>query len=275
MVRYGLTTDSQRSTLKCFGEGFSLGRQLYYLAALPFLLDLLTLAPRYIAIYAPGYSRFGLSFSFPVAFPSLANFYSFPGAPSTAFASYPFSALGAGDRLVSATFGILLFLIVYTAVVAFLSGGFLGRLSNPVSGVDLAFTSLGRRYFARLYIYALAWELLSLGLTLIPLSGFLIVYLGILFFLDYLLFLTPFVVVMYNESLLKALRRSVGVSTLLASSTVAYVLVYAVATLLISIPVYFVLNLGVAGFVLGVAITSYVGTCLVASTVVYCREVVH
>jgi hypothetical protein len=248
---------SESGPLQTFSKGYQLAKRLSYLAALPFLLDIVSLTGMYLSSENLYSFRIGAKFSLPFYFPSLTNVYPFPSA-----AGPPTDVPNFGGGLLAPTFAVL-----FTAVLGFLSAGYLGKIQAAVSGSDSTFAAAANKYFVRLFAYGLVWLFLAfLVLLFAEAVSLAFLYVASLFVLTYFIFLTPFAVVAENCGLAEAFSRSVKITTSQASRVLPFVVVYALATLVVSVPVYLLLNLSIFGFFLAVAGFAFVGTALVAST---------
>ena len=245
--------------LDFFASGYGLAKRLYYLAFLPFIVDLISLTGRFLqSRYAYSF-RIGVKFSLPFYFPSLTNVYDFP--------------VQSGITIQLPEFGLVpVFgfgsVIVYMLVLAFVSAGYLGTLNSAIAGVSPSFVTSATKYFLRILLYGLIWLGLGLiGITLALGSPTLaVLYFLFLIVLNYFLFLTPFVMVADDTGLVEGLLRSINISGSVSSRTIEYVMLYAFATVGVSAIVYFVLNTGLIGFFATIAGFAFVGTVLVAST---------
>ncbi len=248
--------------LQSFSDGLSLSKKVYYLAILPFVLDAFFLIGTYIQTEYSYYFRFGAKVSLPAYFPSLTNVYDFPSRPVFQ-TSLP---LPVNDPLL-----VLLSEIFYTLIVTYVAAGYLGKLNAARLGDSSPFTVLASKYFTRILGYALLWVVIAslealFILSSVPLA---ILYVLLLFVVNYFVFLTPFAIIVDNMRFAEALNRSVLLSTSSASKTVPFVMLYLFGTLVISVPVYLILNLRIIGFFIAVAIFAFVGTALVASTLCF------
>ena len=242
-----------------FSKGFQLATRVYYLAILPFILDLIFLTGREINTFSANVVRFGIKFSFPDHFPSLTDFFNFPTTTGIQTSLLLFS-----DVLILA----LLSFVVSTILVSFVSAGYLGKMNSIRKGEPSSFLNQASKYFARILAYGVVLLLLiligtpfvltSLALGFLYVIGFFVIY--------YFIFLTPFGIVVDNLAFEEALRRSINLATSRASKTLPYVIVYLILTALISIPIYGLMNAGFPGFLISLVISALVGTVLVAST---------
>ncbi len=242
-----------------FSKGFQLAAKVYYLAILPFLMDLIFLTGRALEAFSSNSVRFGVKFSFPDHFPSLTDFYAFP-APSGLQTSVPDFRGG--------TILALLYVVALTVVVSLVSAGYLGKMNASSLGESSSLLSNASKYFVRILVYdvfilALVLVEVFLAFALIPLA---ILYLFAFFFIYYLVLLTPFGIVVDNLRFGEALNRSINLMTSRASKTLPYVIIYLVLTALVSVPAYALMNAGGIGFLFAVAISALVGTALVGST---------
>lgn len=243
--------------LDSFGRGFHTARRVYYLAVVPLLIDLVFLTRRFVQSTYLYSFRLGAKFTLPFYFPSLTDVYDFPTGQGVSV------QLTGSDIIPVVGIGVIL----YTAIHAYVSAGYLGSLYSSITGVTIqsSFFSLAGRYFARI----LAFDLLGLGLILFSIvlllsSPFVfIVYLVFFFVFGYFLFLTPFIIVADNANFSKAIEASIKTA---ASRTLGYVIMYGLATLLTSILVYLILNIGFLGFMIAIVGFAFLGTGLVAST---------
>ena len=243
--------------MQTFSKGYQLAKRFYYLAVLPLFLDLASLTGMYLSTERLYSFRIGVKFSLPIYFPSLMNVYSFPSPTGTSI-NVPYF----GNGLLAPAF-----VVMFTALVGYLSAGYLGKIHAAVSGSDSAFVALANKYFVRLFAYGLVWLFLAYSVLLFAaVVSLVLLYIAFLFLLTYFIFLTPFVVVAEDCGLAEAFARSVKITTSQASRTLPFVVVYAIVTLVISIPVYLLLNFSFVGFVPAVAGFAFVGTALVAST---------
>ncbi len=245
---------------------------------LSLLLDFI-LMPGRMSLLQSGTVTYGVMFSLPVYFPSLSNVYNFP-APQNSIHLGDFSGIFS-----STPFLAVLSALLFTAVVAFLAGGYLGsinakRIEITTPAPTLAefhthspgFLDLCIAHFARLFEFGV----LSLGIVaigavfiLLDLPGFAILYFLAALVVTYFLFLTPFVIVVDKVGLGASLAKSVRIASKKPSLVLPYVILYIVFTALVSVLVYAVMNGGVQGYVIDSLIYSVVGTMLVSATLVF------
>ena len=119
-----MVTSSGPGLVQTFSKGYQLAKRFYYLAVLPLFLDLASLTGMYLStehLYSFG---IGVKFSLPIYFPSLTNVYSFPSPTGTSI-NVPYF----GNGLLAPAF-----VLIFTAVVGYLSAGYLGKTTPPSLG---------------------------------------------------------------------------------------------------------------------------------------------
>lgn len=247
------------SPLASFFQGFRLGRSVLWLAVLPFVVDSVFLFSTYMETTYRYLFRIGFKFSLPFDFPSITNMYDFPASPGFQ-TSLPFSQAPLPLFLVTA--------LVHTMILAYASAGYLGKMNGTRIENSSSFVSSANKYFVRFLAYGLLWLILtSLSFLFIIGTGSLAtLYVLFLFAVYYLVFMTPFAIVVDDLSFSRALSRSIHLATSMASRTLPFVILFALVTVVVSVPVYLVMNIYVLGFFLAGAASALMGTFLVAST---------
>lgn len=251
-------TSPNLGVLDSFDRGFHTARRVYYLAVVPLLIDLVFLTGRFVQSTNLYSFRIGAKFTLPFYLPSLTDVYDFPigqGISIQLTGSNIFPVFGIG-------------VILYTAINAYVSAGYLGSLYSSIAGMAIqpSFFSLAAKYFTRILAFGLLWlGLILFSIVLLLSSPFVFaVYLVFFFVFGYFLFLTPFIIVADNANFSKAIEASI--KTAAASRTLEYAILYGLATGLISILVYLILNIGFLGFIIAIIGFAFLGTGLVAST---------
>lgn len=244
-----------------FSKGFQLASKVYYLAILPFIVDLFFQTGKAIDAISSNTIHYGVKFSFPDHFPSLTDFFAFP-SPSGIQTNTP--------NFSSQPFLTLAYFLALAVVSSLVTAGYLGKMNAARLGESSSFITDASKYFLPILIYNLFVVALIL-VDFLFILALLSLLLGILFLLAffviyYFVFLTPFGIVVDNLRFSDALIRSKNLASTKASDTLGYVVLYAILTAIISVPVSAFMNGGLSGFLIAVAISAFAGTALVAST---------
>jgi hypothetical protein len=257
------------SVTSCFSKGFNIFSKVAWLVVIPLALDILSIFGRLSGLPANAVT-FGVKFSFPVYLPSLSDVYNFPSSQgSVQIGSTPFSS----SDVVSA----FLFALLFTVLLAFLAGGYLGTIDakRKETSHRPSFFSLCSMYFLRLFGYGLLWLMLALPAVLLILSnvpGLVIPYVLFIFVVNYFLFLTPFAIVVDGVSLEAGISKSVRIAKGSVWIVLPYAVIYAILTALVSVVIYLFMNAGVGGYLIDTILYAFVGTILVSSTLVLYSE---
>lgn len=160
-------------------------------------------------------------------------------------------------------FGVLFFfsMIVYVVLTGVILAGYLGSINETMAEGSFDFVSNIRRYARPLVAYEALSILVLLGLvgslTVIPAIVPLIAI--SVFVLAYLTYLTPYLVVVTDVDFVPALKRSLRLTTHQYEPVIVY-LAFVVLGALLSVPLsMLVYGNGVAGGILGAAITAPIG----------------
>jgi hypothetical protein len=206
----------------------------------------------------------GVSFGFPLPVSTGWNFLSLPASGFDPNLPFGDPVLGGATLAVTAL------------VSAVLGAGYLGGLDRALDGDGLAFATDVRRHAVpilgfQLLVFAAGFAGIGVGLLAPPL---LLLTLPLLLLGAYLLFPTPYLVVVEQVRLGPALRRSVAL-TGGGGDPLSYFFQYALAAAAVSIPATLVfVNLGVGGLVLGCLALAPVATVFDAATMAFVRDTV-
>jgi hypothetical protein len=168
---------------------------------------------------------------------------------------------------------VVLTLAGYALFTGVLTAGYLGSIDQFLAARRYDFLGNVRRYAVQM----VALQTVLLGsflflfgaaLVAVPLV-ILLVAVGFVAWL--LLYLTPFLVVVADEPLLVAFRRSLRLTTS-SVQPLAFVVVYALLVAAISLPTSVLVNLGIGGVLAAAALASNFGLFLSVLAVVFTRE---
>ena len=168
---------------------------------------------------------------------------------------------------------VVLTLAGYVLFTGVLTAGYLGSIDQFLTARRYDFLGNVRRYAVRmvaLQALLLGSFLLVFGAALVAVPlVILLVAVGFVAWL--LLYLTPFLVVVADEPLLVAFRRSLRLTTS-SVQPLAFVVVYALLVAAISLPTSVLANLGIGGVLAAAALASNFGLFLSVLAVVFTRE---
>jgi hypothetical protein len=238
---------------------------------LPFILDLVNYAG-FIALSGLPFFSIGVTFSTPVSFPSITDFYSFPAyysglLPFTFNITYPVD-LGA--------FLAILPLIAFSLVInSLLTGGFLGVILETVLGSDerKGFSHYAFRRFPsilglRIIVMVVSLILLQPVFGLVFYTGFsdgaFILMLLATLFVGYIFCLAPFIIVVENKNTIDSISK--GIRDAFTSRTAKYAVLYLLISSLFSLTIYMLMNIRSLGSLAAFFLAAFAGTALVAST---------
>jgi hypothetical protein len=271
---HGILSDRKEeiSVAACFFSGFGKMGSLSRIMLIPFMLDLINYIG-FIATSSLLVFSIGVTFSTPVSFPSITDFYSFPNSYSGLL---PFS-INITSPLGLEGFLTLLPLIALTlAINSLLTGGFVGTIWEVVSGSE---ERKGFSYYAvnrlpsilgfRVFSMVTSFILLSSMNELVSYIGWsfevFILVLLVSLFVGYILCLVPFIIVIENKNTIDSIGE--GIRDAFTSRTAGYVVLYLIVSSLFSGLVYLLINIRFVGFLISMFVAAFVGTALVASTV--------
>jgi hypothetical protein len=165
----------------------------------------------------------------------------------------------------------LLLLPVAVIVEGLLAAGYLGSIDDVLAGRPFEFGANVTRYGLRMILYTALWTVVTGGLLLVfaALSPVLVLVLGIpvILVVTYLLYGTPYLLVVRDAPLAAALSRSVDYASN-GGPYFRYGIGYLFGTAALSIlSTLFVVNLGIIGLLLGVGLAATLGLALNTATV--------
>lgn len=205
--------------------------------------------------------RFGVSFGFPTTVSTSWDLLSLPNAAP---------GLNLPTRSVETTALAMLAAAVFSAL---LGAGYLGSVRRELAGVERAFATDVRTYFAPL----LGFELVNLTLVLaavatalvaLPLS---LAFVLLLFAFAYLFYATPYLVVVEGIDLPAALRRSYGYATS-SRGYASFFVQYLVAVGLVSVVATPLFTNSVPAAALGVVVLAPVALLFDTATMLFVRD---
>lgn len=205
----------------------------------------------------------GVSFGFPIPVTTAWNFLSLPTSEVTP--TLPF-----GDPVPGVAA-----LAVTAVVTALLGAGYLGGLDRTLDGDSLAFATDVRRYVVPILgfqLLVLAAGLVGLGAGVLALPLLLLTVPALLLG-AYLLYPAPYLVVVDDAGLERALRRSLDL-TAAGGDALSYFGQYLLLTAAISIPATLVfVNLGIVGLALGCLALAPVALVFDTATMAFVRDI--
>ena len=259
-------------------DALSKTARLIPLALVP-LVASLARWPDVLAVATEPGVNFGVKFGLPHP---LADLWTFIDAPSPEgggfYVDAPFvdpSVAREGELLADPQVlgAIVLTLAGYVLFTGVLTAGYLGSINQFLTARRYDFLANVRRYAVRmvaLQTVLLGSFLLVFGAALVAVPlVILLVAVGFVAWL--LLYLTPFLVVVADEPLLVAFRRSLRLTTS-SVQPLAFVVVYALLVAAISLPMSALANLGIGGVLAAAALASNFGLFLSVLAVMFTRE---
>ncbi|WP_457741988.1 hypothetical protein [Thermococcus sp.] len=199
----------------------------------------------------------GIKFVFPEDVPTLWSFVSLP--PST----------GSGVSAVG-----FVFMLFGAIVGAFLSAGYLGTIGGKLRGEETNFLSNGWRFFTdflqfKLLLFLIGVTLMFMGVIL---GALIVLALPVLLFVSYLIYGIPYIIVSQNINFGGAFKRSVEMA-LGGGEYLSYGLKYLAFVALISLPMTIVVvNFGLAGLLVGTALSPVLALVLSTATMIFFLE---
>jgi hypothetical protein len=252
-----------------FSSGFGRMGSLIPLMLLPFIFDLVN----YIGFLGiPTLFSIGVTFSTPISFPSIADFYTFPQY-------YP-GLLPSSISLTSFQFFWYfppwMILIVLSLVInSLFTGGFLGAIleNNSSLGMRKVFLRYAVDRFGSILGLKIIVIVVSF-LVLIPVTsllsfggpslGFAILILLATLFVGYIFCLAPFIIVAENKKTVDSIRQAIRDA--FTHRTLKFVVLYLVISSAFSFLLYLMMDINLFGLIAGIFLADFVGTALVAST---------
>lgn len=166
-------------------------------------------------------------------------------------------------------------LVVVLVVRGLLVAGYLGSIDQFLEEERYDFRRNVRRYGVQILGYqavVLATVLALAGTGLVDPVLFL-VFLPFALALGYVLYLTPYLIVVEDRATVDAFRRSALLTTDRIPAAVFFVF-YAVLVAVASVPLSLVLNAGIGGVVLAAVVSSALGLVLTTFAVLFARDLV-
>jgi hypothetical protein len=238
--------------------GWDRAQPVLVLGLVPALATLLDFGTVARALLRPGGAHVGVSLSFPAPIADL----------------WTFADLGvAGGTLAAPSLLVLALLVVTEGVLA---AGYLGSIDDHLAGRRVDFGANLTAYAGRMVVYHALWLLLTVGVALLlaSLSVALLLVVGLPAILlgSYLLYGTPYLLVLRDEPLGRAIGRSVAYARdggAYARYGLGYLGGVALASLFVSAVVA---NFGPLGLLLGVAAAGTFGLALNVATMAVVRD---
>lgn len=206
--------------------------------------------------------RIGVKFSLPSSLPSVDNFYDF----SENILSILLSLFGMSSLFGTVLLHAFLSLII-TVPLSYLGAGYLGTIHHELNGAEKKpFTYYASKYFTLIFAYKLIWWALWAILTLFIFFSIFLTFLSVasLLLLGYLFFLTPFIIVVDELPIQKAISASINYA--FSGTTVGFAISYFIVNALISAVIYLLMNIPIIGFIINLFIAAYAGTALSIAT---------
>lgn len=192
--------------------------------------------------------------------------------------SFVSTSVGSGAQVTGPTSaGSIALLGVGIVLKSILLAGYLGGLRDGLRGESPDFLDSIREQFIPFLGFAvvlltLALPPMLLTMTARPPLAVVTLWLPVYFLLSYLLYATPYLVVLHDVGLGEALSWSVSLATT-GGAYLRYALGYLVLVVVISIPATLVVaNTGVLGIVLGVVLLSPVGLVFDTATLLFVAD---
>jgi hypothetical protein len=231
------------------------------LAAVPFVLAVVSVERFRRVAESSADLRFGVSFGFPTTVTTAWDLLSLPNAPS---------GLNLPTENVETT---VLVMLVVAALSALLGAGYLGSIRRELAGVPRDFPDDARTYLGPFLGFELLTLVLLLGAVVaavvaLPLALVLVL---ALFAFAYLFYATPYLVVVQGADLPTALRRSYGYATS-GGEYASFFIQYLVAVALVSVVATPLFTTSVAGAALGTVVLAPVALLFDTATMLFVRD---